>query len=301
MTSVRLEEEADRQLPSDDEIFLDHIAHFVADPQSARAALARAGFAPTPVSIQANPDPAGGVPKPSGTGNVTAMLTRGYIEVLFKTADTALGRELEAARARYGGLHLVAFAVANAHAAHRRLAKHFRMQPLLDMQRPLDTAEGPGIAAFTIARLEHGQMPEGRIQILTHRTEETVWQKRWLDHPNGARALVSVTIAVADVEEAAARFSRFAGRASRPRDGGQVIALDRGRVELITPNAFERAYPEIAIPSLPFVGACGIRVASLAAAEKALSRGGVDAYRRGDHLVVPFPSELGTGTWIFAE
>ena len=31
-------------------------------------------------------------------------------------------------------------------------------------------------------------MPEGRIQILTHRTESTVWQKRWLTHPNGALA-----------------------------------------------------------------------------------------------------------------
>ena len=52
----------------------------------------RAGFAPTPVSVQVAPD--GG---PTGTGNVCAMMTRGYMEVLFKTADTPLGREFEAA------------------------------------------------------------------------------------------------------------------------------------------------------------------------------------------------------------
>ena len=52
---------ADRQLPRGDEIFLDHVGHFVRDPEAARRALARAGFAPTPTSIQVNSDPAGGV------------------------------------------------------------------------------------------------------------------------------------------------------------------------------------------------------------------------------------------------
>src|SRR6516164_5833170 len=99
----------DRQLPILDEIFLDHVAHFVREPQLASRALARAGFAPTAVSIQVAPDP-DGAPRPTGTGNVTAMFVRGYIEVLFKTADTPLGRELEAARARYPGVHLAAFA-----------------------------------------------------------------------------------------------------------------------------------------------------------------------------------------------
>ncbi len=121
MTRVRSGGEADRQLPLGEEIFLDHVAHFVRDRDAARAALARAGFAPTPVSIQASPGPAGATPTPTGTGNVTAMFARGYVEVLFKTADTALGRELDAALARHPGLHLAAFAVADAGAAHRRL------------------------------------------------------------------------------------------------------------------------------------------------------------------------------------
>ena len=54
--------EADRQLPIGDEIFLDHLGHFVRDPDAASKALIRAGFAPTPQSIQVNPDPAGGAP-----------------------------------------------------------------------------------------------------------------------------------------------------------------------------------------------------------------------------------------------
>ena len=111
----------DRQLPAGDEIFLDHVGHFVRDAEAASRALARGGFAPTPISIQVNPNPVGGV-SPTGTGNITAMLSRGYIEVLFKTADTLLGREFDAALARHAGLHLAAFAVADAEKAHQRLA-----------------------------------------------------------------------------------------------------------------------------------------------------------------------------------
>jgi hypothetical protein len=302
MTDQRTRGEVDRQLPARDEIFLDHIAHFVSDREAARRALARAGFTPTPISIQVNPDPAGGAPKPTGTGNVTAMFARGYVEVLFKTADTPLGREFEAALARYPGLHLAAFAVADAGAAHRRLATAgFRMQPLVEMQRPVDTADGQGVAAFTIARVVPGEMAEGRIQILTHRTEDTVWQPRWLDHPNGARRLACLTIVAADVDEAAARFSRFTGRSAAPMAGGRVIALDRGRLEIVTVEAFRAAYPETAIPSLPFIGACAIEVEALAKAEAVLGAGGLAVRRAADRLITAFPSELGVGVWEFVQ
>ena len=68
--------EIDRRLPVGGEIFLDHVAHFVRDPEAASRALERVGFAPTHRSIQINPDPAGGEPQPTGTGNVTAMFSR---------------------------------------------------------------------------------------------------------------------------------------------------------------------------------------------------------------------------------
>src|SRR6202008_3161751 len=99
--------EIDRQLPLGDEIFLDHVGHFVPDPQAASDALARVGFMPTPGSVPG--DPAGA---PTGTGNVCAMFGRGYIEVLFKTAATPLAAELDISMARYTGVHLTAFSVA---------------------------------------------------------------------------------------------------------------------------------------------------------------------------------------------
>ncbi len=277
--------DVDRQLPRADEIFLDHLAHFVPDAEAASRALARTGFAPTPISVQVNPDP-DGAPRPTGTGNVTAMFARGYIEVLFKTSDTPLAREFEAGLAQHAGVHLVAFAVADAAAARRRLAETgFRVRPLVEMQR----------------LVEPGEMPQGRIQILTHRTERVVWQPRWLLHPNGAWALMRVLVAVADVAEAARRFAHFTGRAPAPTPFGQTIELDRGRVDLLPADVFAHLLPEVPIPSLPFVGAYEIRVKSLPLASGLLMRAGLTVRQRDRDLIAVFPPELGHGAWLFAE
>jgi hypothetical protein len=291
--------QADRQLPLGGEIFLDHVGHFVRDPQAASRALARAGFAPTPMSVQTQPDPAGAA-RPTGTGNVTAMLTRGYVEVLFKTADTPLGQELDAAMARHMGVHLVAFAVADAAGAHQRLRESgFRVRPLVDMQRPVDTGGKPGTAAFTVARLEPGEMPEGRIQLLTHRTEPMVWQPRWLSHPNGAIGLTSVVIAVSDLNEAGQRFERLTGRQAKRSSLGQTIELERGGVDLVTAATFAHMLPQVPIPSLPFIGAYGISVGSIDIVEQTLMQGGLAPQRIGASLTAAFPDELGCGAWIF--
>ena len=289
--------EIDRQLPVGGEIFLDHVGHFVRDPQAASRELTRAGFAPTPVSVQANPDGT-----PTGTGNVTAMFSRGYMEVLFKTADTPLGREFEASLSGHAGVHLAAFSVADAAGQHRRLGEAgFAMRPLVQFQRPVETATGPGVAAFTVVRLERGAMAEGRIQMLAHRTEDTVWQKRWLTHRNGALGLVDLVVACPDVTEATSRFERFTGCKAEPTVFGQAIALDRGQVQLFSADAFAEMLPEIPIPRLPFMGAYALRVRSLATVESLLKQEQMRVRQLGGSLVVPFPDELGAGAWLFVE
>ena len=293
--------EIDRQLPSGEEIFLDHVAHFVRGAEAASRALARAGFAPTPPSIQVNPDVAVGT-QLTGTGNVTAMFARGYIEVLFKTADTVLGREFDAMLARYAGVHLAAFAVADAARAHERLrADGFRVRPLVKMQRPVETEAGDDVAAFTIARVEPDVMPEGRIQMLTHHTEAAVWQPRWLSHPNTAIGLIDVVIAVEDVAEAAARFSRFTGRAAMAMPGAALVRLDRGGVYLVAHDRAAEKLPEVPATALPYILGYAVRVQSLAAAETAAEGGDLEWRAFEGGLVTCFPSELGSGAWFFVE
>lgn len=301
MAGPHAQQEIDRRLPAGDEIFLDHVGHFVRDPEAASRALARCGFAPTPISIQVNPDPAGGT-RPTGTGNVTAMLERGYLEILFKTSDTPLSREFDAALNRHAGLHLAAFAVADAQSAHRRLAASgFPKRELVRMQRPVETESGPATAAFTIARVAAPAMPEGRIQLLTHHTEQAVWQQRWLRHPNSAAALIDVVIAVADVAEAAQRFARFTGRPATRTSGGAVVRLDRGGVYLVNHDRATERLPEVAIATLPFMVGYALRVNSLAAAETAVDAAGLDWHAFETGIAAAFPAELGEGAWLFVE
>jgi hypothetical protein len=293
--------EIDRQLPLGEEIFLDHVAHFVRDPASAAQALRRMGFLPTSASVQVNPDPAGGE-TPTGTGNITAMFRRGYVEALFKTADTLLGRELESAIARYPGVHLAAFSVRDTAAAHRRLqASGFRVRPLVAMSRPVATPTGPDVAAFAVARVEPGEMGEGRIQILTHRTEQTVWQPRWLDHPNGARGLTDLLVVTADVDEAARRFSRFLDRPASENRWGRALRLDRGCVQLVVPAMLNEIAPGIEAPSLPFIALYAVAVKSLDILEHYLGHSRAEFERRSESIIAPFPEELGTGAWFFVE
>lgn len=299
--SAAAPDDIDRRLPAGDEIFLDHVGHFVRDAEAASRALERCGFRPTPISIQVNRDAAGAT-QPTGTGNVTAMLSRGYLEVLFKTSETTLSREFDAALGRHAGLHIAAFAVADAAQAHRRLAASgFRVRKLVHMQRPVAIESGPATAAFTIARVEPGVMPEGRIQLLTHHTEATVWQHRWLAHPNGAVGLIDVVIAVADVDEAAQRFARFTGRPAVRTSGGAVIRLDRGGVYLVSYDRATERLPEVAITTLPFMLGYALRVNSLAAAETAIDAAGLDWHAFENGIAAAFPAELGLGAWFFVE
>jgi hypothetical protein len=291
-----------RQLPLGDEIFLDHVGHFVRDAQAASRALRRAGFAPTPVSIQADKEPSTGRLVPTGLGNVTAMFARGYMEVLFKNSDTPLAGELDAALARRAGLHLAAFSVTDAAAARQRLTDAgFPVRDLVRMQRPVETENGPGIAAFTISRVTPAAMPEGRIQILTHHSEATVWQPRWLSHPNSVCDLIDVVIAVGNVEEAAQRFTRFTGRPATFTPGGALIRLDRGGVYLVSHDRATEKLPEVPVTSLPFMVGYALGVESLAAAEAAIDSADLEWRAFEDGIVATFPAELGQGAWFFVE
>src|SRR5258705_3212613 len=285
----------DRQLPTGDEIFLDHVGHFVLEKDAARNALMSAGFAPTPFSIQTNRE-ADGTERATGTGNTTAMLPRGYIEILFKTADTPLGREFDEGNARYVGIHLIAFGVADAKAQCERLgANGFRVQPLVALRRPVATESGTAEAAFTVARVEAGEMAEGRIQMLTHHTANAVWQKRWLAHPNGVRELIDVAIAVPNMAEADSRFARFLNRKSVATKLGRAFFLNRGGVQLFDAPGFPQQLPEVRIPILPLIGMVALGVKRLDETETVLKAAGNPVTRRGDILIAPFPSELGIG------
>ena len=229
--------EADRQLPIADEIFLDHVGHFVRDPEAATRALVRAGFAPTPVSIQVNPAP-DGAPRLTGTGNTTAMFARGYIEALFRTADTP--------------------AQPRAHGGDGALSR--RASRGLRGDRCGDGASASDRFGFSHAAIGADAAPgrhrrgtrDGGVYARAGRAGRNAGGPHPNSHPpdraHGVAAALAFTserrdrahqcsIVAADVAETAQRFARFTGRARSPSPFGQTIELDRGRVDLVTRTA----------------------------------------------------------------
>jgi hypothetical protein len=154
-------------------------------------------------------------------------------------------------------------------------------------------------ARFTVSRIEAGVMQEGRIQMLTHHTEDAVWQQRWMGHPNGVTGLLSLLIASGAPEEAGRRFARFFGLEPQSSDGGLTFPLSRGSVHICAPakaNALVGAPP-----GLPWLAAYGLTVADLAVVEDLVRDAELQPVRRGRAVVTPFPPALGRGFWFFVE
>jgi glyoxalase-like protein len=283
-----------KQLPGPGEIFLDHTAFFVPEMDAAAAALEACGFRLTPFTVQTNRE--GDKTVPSGTGNRCAMLREGYIELLAAMpspmGDTPLAAQLRERIADHAGIHLAAFSTADAAAEHRRLSEAgFPTLPLVDMRRPV----GDDFARFSIARIAHGTMPEGRAQFLTHRTEPLVWLPDMLDHPNGAEALTALWIAADDPAEVAARYARFTGRPVKHEGAVTSIDLDRGWLGISTP-AYLRASDGI-VPkgSLPCFAAAWVRVGALHDVEKCLDASGLAYHHfRDAAVIVNLPDPIGS-------
>jgi hypothetical protein len=188
---------ADRQVPAPGEIFLDHVGWFLPSLTEAEA-FARLGFPLTPYTAHQNADPKGGLPVRSGTANRCAMLRLGYLEFLeaVPDLDTPLTRQHRAAVARYAGVHLLAFTVADAAVEAARLATAgFAPDPVVLLRRPTDVGE----ARFSVVRTALERMPEGRIQTLVQETPDIVWQERFIARDNGIDALAGVVLDVADI------------------------------------------------------------------------------------------------------
>jgi hypothetical protein len=289
------------QIPEHGELNLDHVAHFVPDPEAARKALERLGFTVTPFSEQQHRTEAGGPLVPAGTGNRCVMFRRGYVEFLSPVADTPLAAQLNAAIARYVGVHLVAFGSRNPDGDHARLAAQ-QFNPLhpVALQRQIGTPEGEDTARFTVVRVPPGTMPEGRIQFCCHHTPQLVWQNRWLTHRNRAVGLRSVILCVEDPDATVERYRRFTGLPAEREPRGWRLTTARGSVWIWAPEATEQAL-NVRPPALPWIAGYVLLSADLKETRRVLHDAKLAAQSFDERaLAVSAPPELG-GVVIFSD
>lgn len=249
---------ADRQLPTGDEVFLDHVGYFTADLMVAGAQLEHLGFAVSPVNLQQNAGAEGRL-KPSGTSNRLAILRRGFLEVLAATHDTPLAAQLKAALARYAGLHLIALSHADIPGQRERLlADGFAMQEVINLRRHKQTADGLREVRWSVLRPQPGVMPEGRVQFAYCHTPDLTWAEPSPPLANGADALTDILLIVSDPCEVAERFARFTGRDAVAEGRFMVVPLDRGRL-VFAASDITTAIPDFTLPNVPYMAGQALR------------------------------------------
>lgn len=285
------------QTPSGGQIFLDHVGWFVPDMESTAGAFERLGFILTPFVAQTNADPDGGPPVPAGTGNRCAMLRRGYLEFLAAVpgVDTPLSRQLNDALDRYRGVHLIAFTVDDAPAAHARLAAEgFGPLDPVHLRRPLTLADGgQAEVAFTVIRVPPDAMAEGRIQMLRQETPDLVWQENLIARDNGIETLAGVLLCVDDPAATSARYARFTGRAAAGSGEYCAIALDRGRLGFASPSHLAKLLPGVEVPTTPFIAAVALQAKDPAAIRSLCASAGIELLPADDGTVRIHPSAAG--------
>jgi len=172
--------------------------------------------------------------------------------------------------------------------------------------RPVNLGEGVSPEAkFRVVRLRAGTASFGRVYFCRHLTPELIWRPEWRRHPNGARSVARILIAVGDPAAAAELLSRMFGpeamhhcshhcshAGSHPgSDGSWTLAAGPVAVDFVTRQELSERYGDSApdpAGRADYMAALTIRTASLAAAARALAGGGVTAARvEPQRIVVP--------------
>ncbi|MGW0248789.1 VOC family protein [Nocardia goodfellowii] len=220
----------------------------------------------------------GAPPVPGCTANLCVLFEDSYIELLGIVDDTAPDPwHTRAIAAEYEGFRLLNLDTADATAANDLLrGAGLRTSGVLDLEREVDTADGPRVMRARAVHVDPGSTPEARLGLAQHLTREYVHQPRYLGHKNGARGIGAVLIVAATAESAAIvdRYARLAGR--RPvREGARtVLEIGSARIEFVDSADAEDVLPGEPEPAASYLAAMTIRVEDPERAREIVESGG---------------------------
>ncbi|MFI6517973.1 VOC family protein [Spirillospora sp. NPDC050679] len=237
------------------------------------------GFTVSPPSRHLLNERPGEPPVPGCTANRCALFGNAYIELLGIVDETAPDPwHTKAMVEEYEGFRLLNFATGDAEAADLRLTgAGLRTSGVLDLERDVDTENGTRTMRARAVHLDPRSTPEGYVGIAQHLTRRYVHQPRYLDHPNGARALAGVLIVVADADFAAvtSRYARILETAPERKDGLTTLGLTAGRLEVVPASQAEKVLPGEPVPAASYLAAMTIEVDHLATARTIVEDGGI--------------------------
>ncbi|MDA0219085.1 MAG: VOC family protein [Proteobacteria bacterium] len=243
---------------------IDHLLIDVEDLEGAHATWHRLGFTMTPRGRHVG----------RGTGNQCAMLPQVYLE-LIGIVDEAeyAANAFRRTRVRGTGLTAVAVAMDDADEAVRRLRDAgLPVEAPRDLSRLLEADEGVLGSRFHIILLPEGTSPAITMFLCAHLTPELIHRPAWLTHDNGALALQSVAVPVADPAGMAEAYRRLLGPgAVTMTDALVTVRIGGTSLVLTRPQDMEMLFPYLQPEDAPPPAVVTVRIANLNASAEVLA------------------------------
>ena len=213
---------------------LDHIViNTLFDMDRAADLLSQLGFTLTPRGTHS-----------LGSINHLAMFEHDYLELVGLPSGTdALRKDvLESPR----GLNGLVFQAADIDTCQRTLRDSgLDMLEPQSFSRPVTIDSVEHLARFRTVRTAPELFKAGRVYYCQHFTPELVWQRPWMSHPNGVRALNELVIVSSNLEADVLRYSKAAQAAAERSGDDWTIGLSGSfRLTLISPARYLERYGE---------------------------------------------------------
>ncbi len=259
---------------------IDHSLVGVRDLEAARARWRGLGFTLTPRGRHIG----------WGTANYCIMFETGYVELLGIVDPAQFTNNLDKFLAEREGLLGLAFAAGDAGALAAALASRgFHPDGPKDLKRALELPEGDALPAFKLVFLPPDELPDLRGFFCQHLSPQIVRRPEWLQHPNGARRLVGLTIASDRPGELAAAYGRlFGAEAVQHRGEGLDVDVAGGRLSFVTARALQARFRPIELPphARPWMAAQTIAVDDLGRLSEVLRANGHDPVAGGGGILL---------------
>ena len=268
---------------------IDHLVLAVRDLEAARAAYARLGFTLTPPARH-----------PFGTANSLVQLQGNFLELL-ALADPAAIRPAAAGHfsfaefnraflAKREGMSMLVFASKDARGDRREfLERGLQTYEPFDFERKARLPDGSEVTVgFSLAFVTEPRMPDAAFFVCQQHAPQHFWKPEYQRHPNGARAIVEVTMLASDPLAYAEFFGGLVERAAvTQREGALRIELEGGTLSVLDATRLGQRFPGVRLRDVlrkPYFAGYSVEVADLAAAEALLRRNGVVFTRSGERL-----------------
>lgn len=272
---------------------LDHVGLIVPRLDEAARIFRALGFTLTERAEHTRVNAAGEV-ESAGSAQHSVMFEDGYIE-LQEITDPEQRHLLSPAAAKYFGLHIVAFGVADAERANEAVRQSgLEVGPVLRWGRGIQEPDRSGEARFAFFVAPYRAADEALLCWVEHLTPDLIRSPRLTAHANGARALGGITIVARNAEETErlrVRYIACGGEAADSRTAD--VRFGPARVAIRTADGVPSPARGPAWSASPFVTGLSLRMEDPAPFADRARAEGFAVHREGESLFVDLSRTCG--------